>query len=54
ERSGRDALPITVLDGQVVLAGRYPSRQQLSQWTGIGSAGVAAGASSCCSGGKCC
>lgn len=54
ERSGQDALPVTVLDGQVVLAGRYPSRQQLSQWAGIGAPGGAPGASSCCSGGKCC
>lgn len=57
ERSGQEALPITVLDGQVVLAGRYPSRQQLSQWAGL-PAPVApveeAAASRCCGGGKCC
>jgi hypothetical protein len=54
ERSGQDALPITVLDGQVVLAGRYPSRQQLAQWFSLAAPVAAASASSCCSGGKCC
>jgi hypothetical protein len=53
ERSGQAALPITLLDGQVVLAGRYPSRQQLSQWLQLTSPDTA-GASSCCSGGRCC
>jgi len=52
ERAGQEALPITLLDGQVVLAGRYPSRQQLAQWGGLKAAD--AGAASCCSGGKCC
>lgn len=56
ERSGQEALPITVLDGQVVLAGKYPSRQQLSQWAGLDVPAVPAGAtaSGCCGGGKCC
>lgn len=56
ERSGQEALPITVLDGQVVLAGRYPSRQQLSQWAGLEAPAAAADApaSGCCSGGRCC
>jgi hypothetical protein len=35
ERSGQEALPITLLDGEVVLAGRYPSRQQLGHWLKI-------------------
>lgn len=54
ERSGQDALPITLLDGQVVLAGRYPSRQQLAQWAGLTASTDGAGATSCCSGGQCC
>ncbi|HEU6456674.1 MAG TPA: arsenite efflux transporter metallochaperone ArsD [Roseateles sp.] len=56
ERSGQKALPITVLDGQVVLAGRYPSRQQLGQWAGleVPAAPAAVPASGCCSGGRCC
>jgi len=54
ESSGQDSLPITVIDGQVVLAGRYPSRQQLAQWLKPDSAPATAAASACCSGGKCC
>lgn len=53
ERSGQDALPITVLDGQVVLAGRYPDRQPLASWFSLAIPGAASVASACCSGGKC-
>jgi hypothetical protein len=35
ERSGADALPLILVDGEVALAGRYPSRAELSRWTGI-------------------
>jgi hypothetical protein len=52
ERSGQEVLPITLLDGQVVLAGRYPSREQLGRWLKITA--PAAEAAPCCSGGKCC
>jgi hypothetical protein len=51
ERAGQDALPLTLLDGQVMLAGRYPSRQQLAQWLGLPAV---APENSCCSGGSCC
>ena len=62
ERSGQDALPITLLDGELMLAGRYPSRAQLAQWLKLEVAPMplespappAASAKSCCSGGKCC
>ena len=35
ERSGDEALPLILVDGQVALAGRYPSRHQLAEWAGI-------------------
>jgi hypothetical protein len=54
ERSGQDSLPITVMDGQVVLAGRYPSRLQLAQWLKLDGIPAPAAANACCSGGKCC
>ena len=54
ERAGPQALPITLLDGEVVLTGRYPSRQQLGQWLGMGAPAGQAGAGGCCSGGRCC
>lgn len=38
ERSGDEALPLILVDGEVALAGRYPSRHQLAEWAGITSA----------------
>jgi TRC40/GET3/ArsA family transport-energizing ATPase len=35
ERSGQDALPLILVDGEVALAGRYPNRTELARWTGI-------------------
>ena len=54
ERSGAEALPLVLVDGQVALAGRYPSRAELTRWMGAAkpvAAPVVAG--SCCSGGNC-
>lgn len=30
--SGQDSLPVTVVDGQAVLRGRYPTRDELAGW----------------------
>ena len=35
ETSGQEGLPLTLLDGEVVLSGRYPSREELTAWLGI-------------------
>ncbi|MHB1953817.1 MAG: arsenite efflux transporter metallochaperone ArsD [Acidiferrobacteraceae bacterium] len=35
ERSGADALPLILLDGETALAGRYPSRGELARWLGL-------------------
>lgn len=40
EQSGQDGLPLILLDGQQVLAGRYPSRDELAGWI-EGNAGSA-------------
>lgn len=56
ERSGESALPITLVDGELALAGRYPSRDELARWAGIVPAATASeppAAGSCCSGGRC-
>lgn len=55
ERAGQEALPLTLVDGQVVLAGRYPSRADLARWAGLAvpAAAQAGSAGSCCSGGNC-
>lgn len=56
ERSGESALPITLVDGEVAFAGRYPSRDDLARWIGKAPEAqpVPAARSACCSGAKCC
>jgi Arsenical resistance operon protein ArsD len=34
-KNGVEGLPITLLDGEIVLSKTYPSTKQLSEWTGI-------------------
>lgn len=53
ERSGAEALPLILVDGEVALAGRYPNRSELARWTGI-QADEKKASSACCSGSKCC
>lgn len=38
ESSGQEGLPLILLDGAVALSGRYPSRDELSDWLGIAAA----------------
>ncbi|MFN3986267.1 MAG: arsenite efflux transporter metallochaperone ArsD [Rhodocyclaceae bacterium] len=52
ERSGQDALPLVLVDGEVALAGRYPSRDELARWAGIEAATLKPVQSQCCGG--CC
>lgn len=55
ERSGAEGLPLVLVDGKIVLAGRYPSRKELARLAGVPEPTSAATASSgCCSGKKCC
>ena len=60
ERSGAEALPLVLIDGEVALAGRYPNRAELTRWAGLAAPAATpvlaevAPAGSCCSGGKCC
>lgn len=53
ERSGAEALPLILLDGEVALAGRYPNRAELARWAGI-VATQEKPDSGCCSGSRCC
>ena len=53
ERSGEEALPLVLVDGEVALAGRYPNRTELARWADLQAVEVTS-ATSCCSGGKCC
>ncbi|MBY0445223.1 MAG: arsenite efflux transporter metallochaperone ArsD [Burkholderiales bacterium] len=53
ERSGADALPLILVNGEVALAGRYPVRAELARWAQITQPAEEV-ESSCCSGGRCC
>lgn len=56
ERSGQDALPLILVDGEFALAGRYPNRAELARWAKIEVVAAAPEKleKSCCSGSKCC
>ena len=53
QRSGQDALPVVLVDGEMALAGRYPTRTELARWTGQ-AATVSAPATACAPGSGCC
>ncbi|PPD43845.1 MAG: arsenical resistance operon transcriptional repressor ArsD [Methylobacter sp.] len=53
ERSGAEALPLILIDGEVALAGRYPNRGELARWVGIAQVEEKP-QSACCGGSKCC
>lgn len=53
ERSGAEALPLILVDDEVALAGRYPSRAELARWAGI-VVTQEKSESGCCSGSRCC
>lgn len=55
ERSGAEALPLILVDGEVALAGRYPSRAELTRWAGLSAASdEPKPTAACCSGKRCC
>lgn len=55
ERAGQEALPITLVDGEVALAGRYPTRNDLARWAGVAAPAAEQKApGACCSGSRCC
>lgn len=51
ERSGDQALPLVLVDGEVALAGRYPTRAELARWTGAAADDSAV---ACKPGSRCC
>lgn len=54
ETSGIESLPLVLVDGHVVLAGRYPERGELARWADIAPESVAGAVRSCCAGGGRC
>lgn len=53
QRSGAEALPLILVDGEIALAGRYPLRAELARWAGI-AVPEGTPAAGCCSGSRCC
>ena len=54
ERSGQEALPLILVDGEVALAGRYPNRSELARWANINETQSTKPQQGCCSGSSCC
>ena len=58
ERSGAESLPLVLLDGEIALAGRYPTRAELLRWLKPTTSKLAIAEEStqtkCCSGDSCC
>lgn len=59
ERSGQEALPLILLDGEIALTNRYPRRAELARWLGLSILPVAADAGTaasapCCGEGQSC
>ena len=54
ERSGHEGLPLILVDGEIALTGRYPSRDELARWAGIQKRTIAIQSTGgCCSGTSC-
>lgn len=53
ERSGQEALPLILVDGEVALAGRYPNRAELVRWANIPGDVPLPPQGGCCAGGRC-
>ena len=52
---GAEALPLILVDGEVLLSGRYPSRAELADWASITlPSAEPKDAKSCCSDSNCC
>ncbi len=60
ERTGAEGLPLILLDGEIAMAGRYPTRKELARFADISSAEAEFTVSETktggcgCSGSKCC
>ena len=54
QRSGAEALPLVLVDGEMALAGRYPTRSELARWAGLpGVTTLTVSNGGCCGGSNC-
>ena len=54
EASGAEGLPLLLLDGETVMAGRYPKRAELARWFSIPLEKVGLAPTICCGGNTSC
>lgn len=59
ERSGAEGLPLLLVNGEIAMAGRYPTRKELARFAGVAGASGEADVPAekpqgCCSGSKSC
>ena len=55
DRSGAEALPLILVEGEIALAGRYPTREELLRWAGLAAApAMKSPAGGCCGGSGTC
>lgn len=52
---GADKLPVTVIDGELIISGRYPTNDEFTQWLDLpkGTLGEQKSDGCCCKGGCC-
>jgi hypothetical protein len=48
EKSGEESLPLIIVDDAIVLAGRYPTREEILRWAKIVIPTTEKSSSSCC------
>ena len=53
QRSGEASLPLILVNGEVALAGRYPSRDELTRWAGLAATPTMNKTEGSCCGGSC-
>jgi hypothetical protein len=53
QRSGEASLPLILVNGDVALAGRYPSRDELTRWAGLAATPTMNKTEGSCCGGSC-
>ena len=53
QRSGEASLPLILVNGEVALAGRYPSRDELTRWAGLAGTPTMNKTEGSCCGGSC-
>ncbi|MDD5229108.1 MAG: arsenite efflux transporter metallochaperone ArsD [Methylococcales bacterium] len=55
KRSGQEGLPLILVDGEIALAGRYPTRAELAHWANFTEmTEIVEPVKSCCSGKQSC